>query len=85
MFREIHDTKLILAQGSRHYRHYLVMSHINDSSFFDWNDDAREALKVGDGRIEVPQLDPMATEHIDASSAPFQEFIENRNKVTSHV
>jgi hypothetical protein len=77
-FREIHDTQAVVgAQGSKHI---LVMNHINDSAFFGWNADAQEALKVGDGRIDIPQLDTEVAEHIEVASTPFQDFIEKTDE-----
>ena len=75
-FREIRETAGVLGQqGSKHF---LVMNHINDASFFDWNADAQEALKAGDGRIDIQQLDSDAAERIESASVPFQEFIEDK-------
>ena len=74
-FREIRETATILGQEGA--KHFLVMNHINDSDFFDWNADAQEALKVGDGRIDIEQLDSAACEHIEAAGVSFKDFIED--------
>lgn len=77
-FREIRETQSVLGQqGSKHF---LVMNHVNDTAFFDWNAEAQEALKVGNGRIDIQQLDPAAAEYIEAAGVPFQDFIEDKTQ-----
>jgi hypothetical protein len=72
-FKEIEQMAAILAGA----KHYLVINHINDASFFDWSADARRALEKGTGTIQIPKLDVLAAEHIEQDGVGFTAFVES--------
>jgi hypothetical protein len=53
-------------------RHCLVKNHINDNSFFKWDPEMAKFLQGG--VIEVPKLDALAGEHVDAAGVGFAKF-----------
>lgn len=56
-------------------QHFVVKNHANAGDFFAGMDGvSKDALKTSIV-IDIPQLDARATEHVDASSLPFVEFI----------
>jgi hypothetical protein len=67
-FEEIKKT----AEKLTHARHFMVKNQINDNSFFKWNSEMSKFL--AGGVIEVPKLDALAGEHVDADGAGFEEF-----------
>jgi hypothetical protein len=74
-FAEIAQISKMLA--GENAKHYLVMNHINDSSFFDWNEDAKQALALGDGHIVIPKLDARAAEDVESLGIPFLTYIDH--------
>jgi hypothetical protein len=60
---EIEGAAKIIA-GSRHF---IVKNHSNDAAFFDGLNVSTEALKIGTALIDIPKLDPRATEYVDAA------------------
>jgi hypothetical protein len=53
-------------------RHLLVKNHMNENSFFDWTKDVNF---VGDEVINIPKLNELATEHVDAAAMSFSDFV----------
>lgn len=72
-FQEISGMAAVLAGA----KHWLVMNHINEASFFSWNGDARAALKLGSGSIQIPKLDEMAMETVETMGISFPGFIDS--------
>lgn len=72
-FREIAATQAAV-EGAKHY---LVMNHINDASFFQWSEEARKALATGDGQLVIPKLDELAAEHVEQLGVSFSEFCQD--------
>jgi hypothetical protein len=64
-------------------KHYLVKNRANDGAFFNWNADLnRQAMGVGEGVIEIPKLDQIVAEHLDASAKSISDFlVENQSQV----
>jgi hypothetical protein len=60
---EIEGAAKIIA-GSRHF---IVKNHTNDAAFFDGLNVSTDALKIGTALIDVPKLDPRATEYVEAA------------------
>jgi len=78
-FAEISQVaKILSAIGARHF---LVLNHINDSSFFEWNDNAKAALALGDGHITIPKLDALAAEHVESLGVPFQDYLTSADSM----
>jgi hypothetical protein len=69
-FDEIKETASIM-EGARHY---LVVNHVNDSSFLGLSDDLRQ---VGNGVIDVAKLDELAAEYVDTAGVSFGNFCAN--------
>jgi hypothetical protein len=80
-FAEIAQVNRILHADAAGARHYLVMNHINDSTFFEWNDKAKDALALGDGHILIPKLDALAAEHVESLGIPFQDYLTNADSM----
>lgn len=72
-FEEIATTAEVLAGA----KHYLVKNHINNASFFGWDEAVRKALEIGDGVIEIPKLDELAMEHIQTMGISGTAFVQN--------
>lgn len=60
---EIEGAAKIIA-GSRHF---IVKNHTNDAAFFDGLNVSTDALKIGTALIDIPKLDPRATEYVEAA------------------
>jgi hypothetical protein len=70
-FSEIESTADVLAG----LNHFLVLNRTSTAEFFKMIDSVgKEALKRGSGIIEIPMLDPVATEHVEAASVGFGDF-----------
>jgi len=70
-FSEIESTADVLAG----LNHFLVLNRTSTAEFFKTIDSVgKEALKRGTGIIEIPMLDPVATEHVEAASVGFGDF-----------
>jgi hypothetical protein len=55
--------------------HYIVLNKTSTAEFFKSIDSVgKDALKRGTATIEIPMLDPVATEHVEAAAVPFGEF-----------
>jgi CobQ/CobB/MinD/ParA nucleotide binding domain len=55
--------------------HYIVLNRTSTAEFFKSIDSVgKDALKRGTATIEVPMLDPVATEHVEAAAVPFGDF-----------
>jgi hypothetical protein len=75
-FNEIELTGKILAGA----QHFIVTNHTNDAAFFQGIDSvAKEALNSSP-RIDIPQLDPRATEFVEAASLPFSVFRDDEKQ-----
>jgi hypothetical protein len=70
-FEEIRATAAALLPG----QHFVVKNHMNDAEFFAGIDAvAKDALKASIV-LEIPKLDGRATEHVDAASQSFVDFV----------
>ena len=70
-FNEIEST----ADNLNGINHYIVLNRTSTAEFFKSIDSVgKDALKRGTSTIEVPMLDPVATEHVEAASVPFGDF-----------
>lgn len=78
-FKEIQGTADKLA----HATHYLVRNHINDNSFFKWNDDMR--VHLTGGVIDIAKMNELASEHVDAAGQSFEAFCADTSEKTSDV
>jgi hypothetical protein len=78
-FEEIEVTQKALAGA----KHFIVANHTNDAAFFEGIDSvAKDALSKSP-RIDIPQLDNRATEHVEASNQPFSDFAkDDKNSFT---
>jgi hypothetical protein len=55
--------------------HYLVLNRTSTAEFFKSIDSVgKEALQRGTAILDIPMLDPVATEHVEAASVPFGDF-----------
>jgi hypothetical protein len=69
-FEEIEITQKALVGA----KHVIVANHVNDAAFFEGIESvAKDALSKS-LRIDIPMLDPRATEHVEASNQPFSDF-----------
>jgi hypothetical protein len=78
-FAEIKATAEKLAGA----RHFLIKNSINDNSFFKWNPEM-SAFLAG-GVVEVPKMDPNASEHVDLAGCSFEAFCKEGRPDTSEV
>jgi hypothetical protein len=70
-FNEIESTANVL-DG---INHFIVLNKTSTAEFFKGIDSVgKDALKRGTAVIEIPMLDPKATEHVEAAAVPFGEF-----------
>jgi hypothetical protein len=75
-FSEIESTADKLAG----INHYIVLNRTSTAEFFKSIDSVgKDALQRGTATIEVPMLDPVATEHVEAASVPFGDFEKDPN------
>ncbi len=59
--------------------HFLVKNHVNNTTFFDWDKQAYDAAfsDIRSGIIDIPQLDPLAAEHVENAGVTFTQYIGN--------
>jgi hypothetical protein len=70
-FNEIEDTANMLTG----IKHFIVLNKTSTAEFFKGIDTVgKDALQRGTAVIEIPMLDPKATEHVEAAAVPFGEF-----------
>ena len=56
-------------------KHFLITNHTNDAPFFEWDGDtAKLALSVGDGVLDIPQLNSLAVEHVETAGVSFLDY-----------
>jgi hypothetical protein len=76
---EIAETSKMLIDA----RYFLVKNFINDTSFFDWDQDTYNSYfnRIPHAvEITVPKLSEMACEQVELSSVPFASFIGNKKR-----
>jgi hypothetical protein len=73
--REIKLTADVIPGAS----HFLVKNHVNNTTFFDWDKEAYDAAfsDIRSGIIDIPQLDPLAAEHVENAGCTFTQYIAN--------
>jgi hypothetical protein len=71
-FAEIAST----VQLARAAKLILVKNHANDASYLGLSDDMK---KSGAGMIEIPKLNDLAAEHVDAAGVGFDHFCRNES------
>jgi hypothetical protein len=62
--------------------YFLVKNFVNESSFFDWSQDATKEYAKGSKRaieMSIPKLNEMAYEQIEIAGVPFSTFVANKN------
>jgi hypothetical protein len=70
-FQEIDQAADIL----KGLNHYLVLNKTSSAEFFKGIDAVgKDALQRGTAIIEIPMLDPVAIEHVQAAGVPYAEF-----------
>lgn len=70
--REIEPTRKILGKGGEHV---LVKNHSSDGLFFEWDQQRHNGyFKSDDLLLEIPHLDGMASDAVDAAGVPFATF-----------
>lgn len=70
---EIADTAKIIS-GSKYF---LVKNHINDGSYFEWDENITAALSMAPS-IDIPQLPELASEKIDQAAVTFSNFVNSK-------
>jgi hypothetical protein len=71
--REIDATASILKDGGEHV---LVKNHATDGQFFEWDGEKyRTYFKPTDLMLDIPHLDGMASDAVDAKGVSFSAFI----------
>ncbi len=76
-FNEIRATQQALAGRARHV---IVTNRTNDANFFEGIDGVdKDAIRAAT-KIDVPKLNERATEHIEAASLPFSDFIADESQ-----
>ena len=76
---EIAETSKLLVDA----RYFLVKNFINDTSFFDWDQDTYNSYfnRIPHAvEITVPKLSEMACEQVELASVPFASFIGNKKR-----
>jgi len=67
------------AQG-KHY--FVVKNFINETSFFEWNEDIYKSYFRGHKdaiEVSIPKLNEMAYEQVELAGVPFSTFITNKD------
>jgi hypothetical protein len=78
-FEEIEGTQKALAGA----KHFIVANHTNDAAFFEGIDSVAKDALAKSPRIDIPQLDNRATEHVEASNQSFSDFAkDDKNSFT---
>jgi hypothetical protein len=73
---EIASTAAALAGA----KHFLVTNHVNDSTFFAWDDKTKAALNVGDGVLDMPKLNELAVENVEIAGTSFRDYVANTSE-----
>jgi hypothetical protein len=76
---EIAETATYLGDA----RYFLVKNFINNTHFFEWDEDTHAAYfkKFNDAtEIVIPKLNEMATEQVELASVPYLTFIANKKQ-----
>ena len=76
---EIAETSKLLVDA----RYFLVKNFINDTSFFDWDQNTYNSYfnRIPHAvEITVPKLSEMACEQVELASVPFASFIANKKR-----
>lgn len=63
-------------------RHFLVLNKINDAAFMGLTDDMK---KVGNGLIEIGQLNTLAADTVDRLGMPFDAYVAAAPNAERHV
>lgn len=75
--REIDATAKILAEGGEHI---LIKNHASDGLFLDWDQSAYNGyFKPTDLLLDIPHLDGMAADAVDAKGASFTHFMNDES------
>ncbi|MBI1980396.1 MAG: hypothetical protein HYS63_02285 [Methylocystis sp.] len=62
--------------------YFMVKSHVNDTTFFEWDPQTHEKYfedVVTSGEITIPKLSELAYEQVELSGTPFSTFIANQD------
>jgi hypothetical protein len=81
---EIAETSKLLIDA----RYFLVKNFINDTSFFEWDQDTYNSYfkRIPHAvEITVPKLSEMACEQVELASVPFAGFIANKKRNGDHA
>jgi len=76
---EIAETAAYLGDA----RYFLVKNFINNTHFFEWDEDTHSAYfkKFNDAtEVVIPKLNEMATEQVELASVPYLTFIANKKQ-----
>lgn len=58
--------------------HFIIKNHINENSFLEWNPElTRQINGLGEEVIDIPKLDELAGEHVDAAACLFGDFVNS--------
>jgi hypothetical protein len=74
---EIKDAIAMLGSSAKHF---IVKNHINETKFFEWDASSGHAASLralADVTIEIPHLDTVPNEAVQAAQCPFIDFIGN--------
>lgn len=72
---EIKDAIAMLGSSAKHF---IVKNHINETNFFEWDKDSSHAASLralAKVTIEIPHLDTVPNEAVQAAQQPFIGFI----------
>jgi hypothetical protein len=75
---EIEDALRVLGISARHI---IVKNHINETTFFEWDEDSRYATTLRaleSSTVNIPNLKSVCAEMIQASPQSFQAFAEQK-------
>ena len=77
---EIAEAAKRIGGGSAH--HFLVLNHINQAQFFDWDKEEQQASwrQMADVTIDLPQLPEIAAETLQKSGGSFLAFTRQADK-----
>jgi hypothetical protein len=76
-FEEIEVTQNVLGKKSKHF---IVANHTSSAAFFEGIDSVGKEALSKSPRIDIPMLDPRATEYVEASNQPFSVFEKDVEK-----